>query len=184
MLASAATLSYAPFLWEMCFSGRPFLHGIQIFLSGFWVSSRGFDCASSSIVRSPEKEADETGTRDLFPWCCSEGDRCFISDARWGWRLPRIRRSRSLYLSPPSHGITWFCQATKLTVKTNEVTQHSFCLTVRVQKVAQEYFKIYKHLQIYLLPRPKHRLTRKRVSATISHQVYLRVKTLKQLLFQ
>lgn len=81
MLTIAATLSYAPFLWEMCFSGRPFLHGIQIFLSGFWVSSRGFDGVLSSIVSSCNVEAAAAETRDLFPWCCSEGDRRFIRAA-------------------------------------------------------------------------------------------------------
>lgn len=96
MLATVATSSYAPFLWDMCFSGRPFLYGIQIFFRGFWVSSRGFDgVLSSSIPSCGEVEAAAAGTRGLFPWCCSEGDRCFIRAALRGWR----RSGRSVPLS-------------------------------------------------------------------------------------
>lgn len=101
MVTIAATLSYAPFLWEMCFSGRPFLHGIQIFLSGFWVSSRGFDgvlsSIVSSIVSSCEVEAAAAETRDFFPWCCSEGDRCFI----------RVALSAGMEITRSPGGLSW-----------------------------------------------------------------------------
>lgn len=54
--------SYVPFLWKMCFSGRPFLQGIQIFFSGFWVSSRGDDGRGiSSEQPSPEFILYEAG---------------------------------------------------------------------------------------------------------------------------
>lgn len=74
--------TYAPFLWEMCFSGRPFLYGIQIFFRGFWVSSRGFGGGVLSsmpfvgkVAVAQAAAAAAEGTRALFPWCCSEGDR-------------------------------------------------------------------------------------------------------------
>lgn len=41
--------SILPLLWEMCFSGRPFVQGIQIFLSGFCLSSRGEISIGSSL---------------------------------------------------------------------------------------------------------------------------------------
>lgn len=96
--------SYAPFLWQMCFSGRPFLYGIQIFFRGFCVSSRGFVAALSSIPSCGEVEvaAAAAGTRGFFPWCCSEVDRCFIRVGVAGWR----RHERS-FLSFSVPLVTW-----------------------------------------------------------------------------
>lgn len=68
----------------MCFSGRPFLHGIQIFLSGFWVSSRGTDGVSCSMAaREPLGAAGGGSMRCVSSSRGSpaEGDRCFICDA-------------------------------------------------------------------------------------------------------
>lgn len=75
---------HVPFLWKMCFSGRPFLHGIQIFLSGFWVSSRGTDGVSCSMAaREPLGAAGGGLARPVRSSLGSpaEGDRCFICAA-------------------------------------------------------------------------------------------------------
>lgn len=75
---------HVPFLWKMCFSGRPFLHGIQIFLSGFWVSSRGTDGVSCSMAaREPLGAAGGGLARQVRSSLGSpaEGDRCFICAA-------------------------------------------------------------------------------------------------------
>lgn len=94
---------YEPFLWEMCFSGSPFLYGIHIFFSGFWVSSRGVVGVLSSIPSCAvlEAAAPQSPTRGCFPWCCSEGDRCFILAAPFTCTLDQavaLARSQLFFL--------------------------------------------------------------------------------------